>query len=62
LVRRVGYPTTGSSDSVFEDNIFRGDLFTKDKFSFRVVETKGWCRGFREIKIDEEEEQGTTEA
>jgi hypothetical protein len=44
------------------DTIIRGDWSTRDNFSFRVVEPKGGCRGFRASKIDEEERQGTTEA
>jgi hypothetical protein len=37
------------------DTIIRGDWSTQDNFSFGVVEIEGWCRGFRESKIDEEE-------
>ena len=47
---------------VFVDTIFRGDRSTRDNFSFRVVEATGWCRGFRESDIDEEEKHGTMEA
>jgi hypothetical protein len=43
------------------DTIIRGDWSTQDSFNFRVVETEGWCRGFKASKIDEEEQQGTTE-
>jgi hypothetical protein len=52
----------GSLDSIFEDTIFRGDWSTPDNFNFRIAETEVWCRGFRASEIDEEEEQGTTEA
>jgi hypothetical protein len=44
------------------DTIFKGDWSTRDSSSFRVVETEGWCKGFRASEIDEEEKQGTTEA
>ena len=44
------------------DTIIKGDWSTQDSFSFRVAETEGWCRGFRSSEIDEEGEQGTTEA
>jgi hypothetical protein len=44
------------------DTIIRGDWSTRDSFSSIVSETEGWCRGFRESDIDEEEWQGTTEA
>ena len=44
------------------DTIIRGDWSTQDSFSFKAVKTEGWCRVFRASKIDEEEEQSTTEA
>ena len=44
------------------DTIFKGDWSTWDNFNFKVVETEGWCMGFRVSEIDEEEHQGTTKA
>jgi hypothetical protein len=46
------------------DTIFReGDQSTQDNFSFIVVEQiESWCYNFRASEIDEEEEQGITEA
>jgi hypothetical protein len=44
------------------DTIIRGDWSTWDSFNFRVSKIESWCRGFIASKIDEEENQGITEA
>jgi hypothetical protein len=45
-------------------DIFRvGDWSTQDSYSFIAVkQTESWCYNFRASEVDEEEQQGTTEA
>ena len=45
------------------DFIRVGDWSTHDSYSFRAAEqTESWCYSFRASEVDEEEQQGTTEA
>jgi hypothetical protein len=45
-------------------DIFRvGDWSTQYNYNFRAVEqTESWCNNFSASEVDEEEQQGTTEA